>query len=137
MTSPLRSATVVGVVSDTESYALMTPPFWLTNARPSAANRTAVGLSRPDQMRVLAEVGIDERARGQRRRHRHHGGRRTDDRERRREDRGEQGPAAAPGRATARHYDLVPPCRFMDGEAYSCHAPDAMVRTSLQQSADR
>ena len=50
MTSPLRSATVVGVVSDTESYALMTPPFWLTNARPSDANRTAVGLSRPDQI---------------------------------------------------------------------------------------
>src|SRR5690242_16445026 len=50
MTSLLRSTTVVGVVSDTESNALITPPFWLTNARPSAANRTDVGLSRPDQI---------------------------------------------------------------------------------------
>ena len=113
-------------MSDTESYALMTPPFWLMNARPSDANRTAVGLSRPDQIvysrkcgsaNVPAAIaaGTGRTAAG--------------------------GPATTNEAAmTAARIErrtcrirrpcaravLVPPCPSMDGEEYPCNARDAM-----------
>ena len=54
------SRTVGRASSPTESYSKTMPPFSATNARPSDANRTVVGWSRPGPDREVREVGIDE-----------------------------------------------------------------------------
>src|SRR6185312_5140894 len=46
-TSGLRSAKVAGSVSSSPSNTLITPLFSATKTRPSLANRSVVGLSRP------------------------------------------------------------------------------------------
>src|SRR3954451_2400489 len=57
MTGVWRSTTVVGVVSSIESNALTTPRFSATKARPSAANRTEIGLTRPPNTGTSRKCG--------------------------------------------------------------------------------
>ena len=58
------SSTCVADVSSTESNALMIPRFSATNARPSEANRTVVGIVRDEKTVVSVKWAIGERARG-------------------------------------------------------------------------
>src|SRR4029079_563875 len=56
-TSVRISSTGVAIVSSTESYSLMMPRFSATNARPSEAKRTVVGIVRDEKTVVSVKWG--------------------------------------------------------------------------------